>query len=100
MENLCTWTAAEKTTITSMRTSPNGIGAYLISGLSSSYYSTFDTKLSAGGAGSPLSHSNYYWSASEYSGDCAVVVAFYSNYVNVHYNGKPDGLYVRAVLAY
>ena len=100
MENLCTWTAAEKTTITSMRTSPNGIGTYLISGLSSSYYSTFDTKLSAGGAGSPLIHTNYFWSASEYNGSLAVIVIFYGNFVAVSSNDKTPSGYVRAVLAY
>ena len=99
MENLCTWTAAQKTTIQGMRTSPNS-PTTLISGLSG-YYSTFDTKLSAGGAGSPLIHANYYWSASEYNGSNAVVVLFYSNGVDVGYGGKA-GSYriVRAVLAY
>src|SRR5574344_857 len=99
MENLCTWTAALKKTIQGMRTSSSfGI---VISGLSG-YYSTFDTKLSAGGAGSPLNHSNYYWSASEYNSGIAVNLAFGSSFVGV------DGIVksisssssVRAVLAY
>ena len=97
MENLCTWTASDMTTIKAQRTSPNSIST-LIS--ASGYYSTFDTKLSAGGAGSPLIHTNYYWSASEYLGDYAVIVFFSSAYVYVDANGKTYSYYVRAVLAY
>ncbi len=100
MENLCTWTASEMTTIKSQRANSSGMGT-LISGLSG-YYSTFDTKLSAGGAGSPLNHSNYYWSASEYYSSNAVVVGFGSSVVSVYSSNKAysNSFYVRAVLAY
>lgn len=100
MENLCTWTAAQKTTITSMRASPKGIST-LISGLSSGYYSNFDSKLKAA-AGSALIHKNYYWSASEHSSGSAVIVYFKSSSVNVNNYGETDSNngYVRAVLAY
>ncbi|MDN5552873.1 DUF4906 domain-containing protein, partial [Prevotella sp.] len=99
MENLCTWTAAQKTTIQGKRTSTSGITT-LISGLSG-YYSTFDSKLTAA-AGSALIHSNYYWSASEYYSSNAVIVSFGSSYVNVNGNPKTYSniYYVRAVLAY
>ena len=100
MENLCTWTDAQKTTITNMRTSSSGITT-LISGLSSSYYSSFDSKLTAAGtAGAALIHSNYYWSASEYNGGGAVIVYFSSNRVGVGADVKVGSNSVRAVLAY
>ena len=103
-ENLCTWTAAQKTTITNKRTNTSGISTLISGSLISGYYSTFDTKLSAGGAGSPLIHtnSNYYWSASEHSSGSAVVVSFKSSSVNVNNYGETDSNngYVRAVLAY
>ena len=99
MENLCTWTAAQMTTIKSQRTSSNSITT-LISGLSSGYYSNFDSKLKAA-AGSALIHKNYYWSASEYNSNSAVVVLFNSSGVEVGYGGKTGGYRcVRAVLAY
>src|SRR5574344_400123 len=80
MENLCTWTASEMTTIKSQRANSSGMGTIISK---TGYYSTFDTKLSAGGAGSPLNHSNYYWSASEYASNGAVVVLFSSSRVYV-----------------
>src|SRR5574344_46727 len=103
MENLCTWTASEMTTIKSQRANSSDMG-FLISGLSGCY-STFDTKLSAGGAGSPLIHTNYYWSASEYNSGIAVNVAFGSSFVGVDGIDKPISSSssvssVRAVLAY
>lgn len=100
MENLCTWTAAQKTTITNKRTNTSGIST-LISGLSSGYYSNFDSKLKAA-AGSALIHKNYYWSASEHSSGSAVIVYFKSSSVNVNNYGETDSNngYVRAVLAY
>ncbi|BCS84760.1 hypothetical protein prwr041_06530 [Prevotella herbatica] len=99
MENLCTWTASEMTTIKSQRANSSGMGTIISK---TGYYSTFDTKLSAGGAGSPLKHNNYYWSASEYNSDNAVIVLFYSSRVNVDVYSKAYSFsfYVRAVLAY
>ena len=97
MENLCTWTASEMTTIKSQRANSSGMGSIISK---TGYYSTFDTKLSAGGAGSPLNHSNYYWCASEYDPNNACVFGFNSAYVNVNYNKKTYSRYVRAVLAF
>ena len=99
MENLCTWTESEMTTIQGKRATSKGMGIIISK---TGYYSTFDTKLSAGGAGSPLNHSNYYWSASEYNSLFAVSVSFNSSYVGVGINGKTasNSYYVRAVLAY
>src|SRR5574344_2554030 len=106
MENLCTWTASEMTTIKSQRANSSDMGissdkGIIISGLSG-YYSTFDTKLSAGGAGSPLIHTNYYWSASEYNSNIAVNVAFGSIFVGLDGIDKSisSSSSVRAVLAY
>ena len=105
MENLCTWTASEMTTIKSQRARPNSITT-LISGLSG-YYSTFDSKLTAAGAeGSPLNHSalSYYWAASECNSSSAVLMSFYPSYVYVtngtkNYPGSGTNC-ARAVLAF
>ncbi|BCS84179.1 hypothetical protein prwr041_00720 [Prevotella herbatica] len=100
MENLCTWTDPQKTTIKGMRTSPNGIGTYMISGLPSGvYYSTFDTKLTTA-SGTALNHGNYYWCASECDSSGAVLVYFNPSYVIVPCGCKNYGHYVRAVLAF
>lgn len=99
MENLCTWTTAQKTTIQGMRTSTTTLGANIITGLSSSYYSTFDSQLTAA-SGSALIHNSYYWCASEYNSIGAVVVGFYSSDVSVNSYGKTNSNYVRAVLAF
>ncbi len=97
MENLCTWTASEMTTIKSQRANSSGMGTIISK---TGYYSTFDTKLSAGGAGSPLNHSNYYWCASEYDPNNACIFNFNSTNVNVNNNNKTNNRYVRAVLAF
>ncbi|MDN5553944.1 DUF4906 domain-containing protein [Prevotella sp.] len=107
MENLCTWTDPQKTTIKGMRTSPTVIPTYVvplvytISGLSTSYYSNFDSKLTAAG-GTVLIHADYYWSTSEYDSNNAVIVGFISNGMSFCKNLKlgPSYFYVRAVLAY
>ena len=96
MENLCTWTAAQKTTIQGMRTSTSF--NTLISGLSG-YYSTFDSKLTAA-SGTALNHSNYYWCASEFSSGYAVRVCFYSSNVGVINGSKTNLYYTRSVLAF
>ncbi|BCS86361.1 hypothetical protein prwr041_22540 [Prevotella herbatica] len=99
MENLCTWTDPQKTTIKGMRISSSGITT-IISGLSG-YYSTFDTKLTAAG-GTALKHTSYYWAASEYDGGNVVIVYFNPSAVILYSNGKgvSNGYCVRAVLAY
>lgn len=100
MENLCTWTESDMTTIKAKRATSSGMGTIISK---SGYYTSFDSKLTAAGtAGAALIHNNYYWSASEYSSYVAVIVNFSSSYVLVSSGGKAGSnySYVRAVLAY
>ncbi len=99
MENLCTWTTAQKTTLTSQRSSTTGVGNYIIQGLDGTYYNAFDSKLTA--AGAALKHDSFYWSASEYSRNNACLFYFDPSSVYVDSGVKTFADYgVRAVLAF
>ena len=102
IENLGTWTDAEKTTIKSMHTSTNELGTNIITGLSNTYFSGLNTKLTAAGGNTivPSSGAYNFWSASEYFSSLAVAVVFYSSAVGLLRNSKTGGNYVRGVLAY
>ena len=103
MENLGTWTDAQKTTIKSMRTSATVFDDGLIYDLPNTYFDGLNAKLTAasGTAIVPENDACYFWSASEYNETCAVHMDFRNIAVDVDYNGKTNTLVcVRAVLAY
>ena len=104
MENLGTWSASDKTTLISMRSSPTGLGNYIISSSNGSYFDALNVKLNAAG-GNPIvpsgSQPYYFWSASEYTSNYAGGLGFNSTGVHLGYSDKTgNSSYVRAVLAF
>ncbi|WP_036876469.1 FimB/Mfa2 family fimbrial subunit [Xylanibacter oryzae] len=101
--NLGSFSDAQKTTIKSNQTNTTSLGAYVITGLPSTYFDSFNTKLSAAGGDQIKlgSGAYYFWCASEIGGSYAVRVLFVSSYVYLNSDNKISGYnYVRAVLAY
>lgn len=103
MENLGTWTAAQKTTLTNMRSSTTGVSNYIIQSPDGTYFNALNSKLSAAGGDQivPSSGAYYFWCASECNSSYAVYTFFYSSGVGFDDFNKPTySYYVRAVLAF
>jgi uncharacterized protein (TIGR02145 family) len=103
MENLGNWTAAQKATLTSMRSSTTGVGNQMISTSDGSYFNDLNSKLSAASGDQivPSGANDYLWSASESSGSNSVSFGFEDRHVYLNNHSK-SGAYccMRAVLAF
>lgn len=102
MENLGTWTAAQKTTITNMRSSTTAAGNDIIQSLDGTYFNALNSKLSAAGGDQivPSSGAYYFWSASECNSNYAGGFFFLSASVYLFNSGKGYNGFYRAVLAF
>ncbi|WP_025884445.1 DUF4906 domain-containing protein [Segatella paludivivens] len=102
MENLGTWSASDKTTLTTNRSSTTGLG-YIISTSSGSYFDALNTKLSVAGGDQIVPSGSYpynFWSASEAGSGAAARFYFSSDGVYLNYNNKTSRYYCRSVLAF
>jgi uncharacterized protein (TIGR02145 family) len=106
IENLGTWTAAQKATLTSMRSSTMGVGNQMISTSDGSYFNDLNSKLSAA-YGDQIVPSGgndnvpfYFWSASESSGSNSVSFGFENRKVYLNNHNKTYYNCCRAVLAF
>ncbi|WP_238312072.1 DUF4906 domain-containing protein [Segatella paludivivens] len=104
MENLGTWTAAQKTTIISLRSSSlASVGNHILESLNGTYFSTLNSKLSAAGGDVivPSSGAYYFWTSSENSSSSAerphftAEIIYWEGYDKMITNG-----YLRSVLAF
>jgi hypothetical protein len=104
MENLGTWTDAQKTTIKGMRTSTTPLSTDIIifPSENTTYYSDLNIKLKAinGDTITPSSGVYNFWSASEYDITNAAHLYFLSSSVRLNYDIKGGGCYARSVLAF
>ncbi len=104
IENLGTWTAAQKATLTSMRSSTMKVGNQMISTSDGSYFNDLNSKLSAASGDQIVPSGNYpyyFWSASESSVSNSVSFGFENRHVYLNNHSK-SGAYccMRAVLAF
>ena len=103
MENLGNWTAAQKATLTSMRSSKTGVGNNMISPSDGSYFNDLNSKLSAASGDQivPSGTNFYLWSASESSGSNSVSFGFENRKVYLNNHSKSGAnCCMRAVLAF
>ncbi|MDN5553886.1 DUF4906 domain-containing protein [Prevotella sp.] len=101
MENLGTWTDDQKTTLISQRSSTMGVGNYIIQNLDGTYLNALNSKLSVAGGDQIVPDNGYFWCASEYSSESAMVLRFNSSFVRLNSNYKNGGnYYLRPVLAF
>ena len=103
MENLGTWSASDKATLTTNRSSATGSGNYIISTSSGSYFDALNSKLSVAGGDQIVpsgSYPYYFWSASESSSSTVLRFYFYSFGVRLLGYNKTTSSYYRAVLAF
>ena len=103
MENLGTWTVAQKATITNMHSSTITLNNYIIQGLDGTYFNALNSKLSTAGGDQIVTSSVafHFWSASESDNTTAVRFFFNSAHVYLDCNLKTSfSHYFRPVLAF
>jgi hypothetical protein len=102
MENLGTWTTAQKATLTTMRSSTTFLNNPIISPPNDTYFSALNSKLNTAGGDviTPSSGAYYFCCASETSPTTATYFSFHSSDIYLYNDNKTNYAYYRAVLAF